>query len=227
MPPFAQIAQIDIAHPEEWGPAALVVVMAAIGIYSLLRVVFAGSRSLGQTTLPAKPYRCVLLPATRPMGFAPSAVELACRLAAVGSGGGAAAGASVLLAFLIEVPRALAVDAPLPDEEAEAERALAEAARLVEARGLRAVTRVCKGRAAAEEALRVAREEKVDLLVLPTSDPAAGPNNPSAVLPAVGAAAVDDVAVDPVRALTAELARRAPCEIVLARTAPSPAAPAA
>lgn len=223
MPP---LAQIDIAHPEEWGPAVLVVVMAAIGIYSLLRVVFAGSRSLGQTALPAKPYRCVLLPATRPMGFAPPAVELTCRLA-VGSGGGSAAGASVLLAFLIEVPRALAVDAPLPDEEAEAGLALAEAARLVEARGLRAVTRVCKGRAAAEEVVRVAREEKVDLLVLPTSDPAAGPNNPSAVLPAVGAAAVDDVAVDPVRALTAELARRAPCEIVLARTAPSPAAPAA
>jgi nucleotide-binding universal stress UspA family protein len=186
---------LDLAHPEELGLFIAVVVVALIGIYFLLRITLGGARSLGNAVLPPKAYKRVLLPAAPSMGYSEEAVTLACRLA--GSAGG---GASVLLAYIIEVPRILPPDAAMPEEEAEAERVLARAAEAVKKYGLPARTQVRKARATVEETLRALRDENADLLVLMIPPDARDPNTPH-----------------PFSVLTTELARRAPCEVVLAR----------
>jgi nucleotide-binding universal stress UspA family protein len=139
------------------------------------------------------------LPALDEITYAPEAVALACRLATPPTGG--APDASVLLTYIIEVPRSLAADAPMPDEEALANRALAEASESVRRCGLRPVPQVRKGRGAVDETLRAIREGNADLLVL--------------VAPP-GAASADAFG-----RLTAELSRRAPCEVILARAQPA------
>ena len=192
-----------IAHPEEWGAAALVTVVAIVGIFVLLRLILGGARSLGgaagAAALPAKQYQRVLLPASPETGYSKEAVSLACRLA--GSGGGHAA-AAIVLTYVIEVPRALAPNAEMREEEAAAQRVLEEAAASVKQRGLQAITRIRKARGVLEETLRAIGEEKADLLVLMVPPGSVSPNNPS-----------------PAASLNRELARRAPCEVVLARAA--------
>lgn len=181
-----------IAHPEEWEVFLLVAVIALVGLFFLFRLVFGGARGASRAVLPPKPFRNVLLPATDRMAWTPGAVSLACRLAG--------AGASVLLTYVIEVPRALALDAAMPEEEAQARRALTRASELVRKYGLPVQTRVRKGRGALEETLRAASEEKADLLVLMVADGSVDPDSPLA-------------------ARAEELARRAPCEVVFARAA--------
>lgn len=187
-----------IAHPEELLIFGAVALAALAGIYLLLRVTLAGARSLGRFVLPSKPFQRVLLPAARSLPYTEEAVSLACRLAGNGGGGKAA----VVLSYMIEVPRSLAPDAPMPEAEAEAERVLAEAAETVRNCGLQAITQIRKSRAAVEEALRAIKEEHADLLVLMVPPNPADPNVP-----------------DPFVTLTTELARRATCEVILARPA--------
>ncbi len=190
-----------IAHPEEWGVAALVAAVAMIGIFVLLRLILGGARSLRGTAaaaLPAKQYQRVLLPASPETGYSEEVVSLACRLA--GSGGHAAA--AIVLTYVIEVPRALAPNAEMPEEEAAAQRVLDEAAASVKRCGLQPIIRIRKARGVLEGTLRAIGEEKADLLVLMVPSGSISPNSPS-----------------PAASLTRELARRAPCEVVLARTA--------
>ena len=180
-----------VAHPEEWGVAALVAGVALVGIFVLLRLILNGARTLGAASLPPKQYRRVLLPASPEMGYQEGAVSLACRLAGNGSH------ASVVLSYVIEVPRALAPNAEMPEEEAAAKRALEDAAALVKRCGLQPVTRIRKARGMVDETLRAIQEEKADLLVLVVAPEQTGSSDPS---------------------LTSELTRRASCEVVLART---------
>ena len=182
-----------IAHPEEWGVFLLVAVIALIGLFFLYRLTFGGARAAARATLPAKSFRHVLLPATERMAWTPGAVALACRLAG--------SGASVLLAYIIEVPRALALDADLPEEEAQARRALTRASEMVRKYGLPVQAQIRKARVAVEETLRAAGEEKADLLVLIVADDK------------------NEDADSPLAARAEELARRAPCEVVFARAA--------
>ncbi len=190
---------LDLAHPEELGPFLVVVVVALVGLYFLLRVTLGGARALGKVALPPKPFKRVLLPTAPSMGYSDEAVTLACRLA-----GREAGGAAVLLTYIIEVPRSLPPDAAMPEEEAEADRVLARAAEGVRRYGLQARTQVRKARATVEETLRALKEENADLLVLMVPPDAHDPNMPH-----------------PFSVLTTELARRAPCEVVLARAVAS------
>lgn len=195
-----------IAHPEEWGVAALVATVAIVGIFVLLRLILGGARALGgaagAAALPAKQYQRVLLPALPETGYSEEVVSLACRLAS-GVGGHDAA-AAVVLTYVIQVPRALAPNAEMPEEEAAAQRTLSEAATFVKRCGLQPVTRIRKARGVVEEMLRAIAEEKADLLVLMVTPASAA--NRSELLPAAAS-------------LTRELARRAPCEVVFARAA--------
>ena len=194
-----------ITDPDEWITAAIVAVVAIVGIFVLLRITLGDARALRHVSLPAKQYRRVLLPTSADTGYPDEVVSLACRLAGGGSGGGGGH-ASVVLTYVIEVPRALAANAEMPEEEAAAQRVLDEAAASVKRSGLQAVTRIRKARAAVDETLRAIGEEKADLLVLivPPGSPSSRANDPS-----------------PAATLTNELARRAPCEVVLARAAPA------
>ncbi|MGQ9523531.1 MAG: universal stress protein [Armatimonadota bacterium] len=116
-------------------------------------------------------------------------VELACRL-------GAEQKADVHLVYVIEVPRTLPLGAPLPEAEAQASRALEQAAEIVRMRGLNPVLHIERAREAAEGIIRAARDHQADVIVL-------------GMRPDIG----------PTEALlgrtTDALLRRAPCEVIV------------
>jgi nucleotide-binding universal stress UspA family protein len=153
-----------------------------------------------------------------PIGI--EAVQLACRLAGNGGLRPAAAGnapaAAVVLAYVIEVPRAFGLSAALPDEEAAANDALAVAAEAVRACGLQPVSVVRKGRGLLDETLRAAGDEKADLLVLTTGGGAM--NAVASFSPSSGGGG-EDATTQAEESFSAQIARRAPCEVILARAA--------
>ena len=206
-----------LLHPDEYAVVLLVGLIVLGGVYALLRLTLGGARQLGQAVLPPKNYRRILVPAAADMPIAAEAIQLACRLA--GSGGAAASGntpAAVVLAYVIEVPRAFALSAALPDEEAAASDALARAADAVRACGLQPVSVIRKGRGLLDETLRAAGEEKADLLVLTTRVETNVAN--ASFSPSEGGGGAEERS-DTEESLNAQIARRAPCEVVLARAA--------
>lgn len=186
-----------IAHPEEWEGFVLVAVIVLIGIYGLLRMTLSGARALGRSVLPPKTFKRVLVPATAVSGYSEAAIRLACRLAGTVAG----PAARILLVYIIEVPRTLALDAPMPTEEGEANRALTQAAEQVKRQGLQAATQVRKSRTTLDETLRAIQEEKADLTVVTIPPDPRNAGTPYSSL-----------------ALTNEMTRRAACEVVFART---------
>lgn len=92
--------------------------------------------------------------------YSERAVELACRL-------GRQQKATLVLAYIVEVPRLLTLDAPLPPEVNDrADKALEQARRIVERHGLKAVTDIVRAREADEGIRRTARNYQADLVVL-------------------------------------------------------------
>jgi nucleotide-binding universal stress UspA family protein len=80
---------------------------------------------------------------------------------------GTAQNATIVLAYIVEVPRLLTLDAPLPTEINErAQKALKHAQRIAERHGLRAVTDIVRAREADEGIRRAARTYQADLIVL-------------------------------------------------------------
>jgi nucleotide-binding universal stress UspA family protein len=88
------------------------------------------------------------------------AVELACRM-------GRPQGASIVLAYIIEVPMLLALDTTLPSEvEERAQGVLAEAEQIVERNRAVAIKTMVRARKADEGIRRAVRAYKSDLVVL-------------------------------------------------------------
>jgi nucleotide-binding universal stress UspA family protein len=87
------------------------------------------------------------------------AVELACRL-------GAAQKAEILLAYVIEVPFTLSLDARMPVEEGRGQEVLRTAQFIVEQHGLPVRTKIVPHRFAWGGILRLAREEMMDAIVM-------------------------------------------------------------
>ncbi len=91
--------------------------------------------------------------------FAGREVELACRL-------GREQKAEILLAYLLEVPRTLPLEAPLPTEESKAREALQLAKTIVDLHDLSSTMEVLRSRIAGEKIIQVAREKEVDLIIV-------------------------------------------------------------
>lgn len=114
--------------------------------------------------LVAKAYRSVdalkrILVPTTGMPYSDRGVELACRL-------GEMQKADILLAYVIEVPRTLPLNAPLPEADAKAEEALNRAVEIVKLHELEAKPLVERAREAAEGIIRAAKDNQADLIVL-------------------------------------------------------------
>ncbi len=103
-------------------------------------------------------------------------------------------GATVLLAFVMEVPRALPLEASLPDSETVAARALADAQEAARPQRVPVEPFVHRTRSARDGILKLIGQENVDLLVLGA--------RPDGLRGLPGD-------------LTRELYERAPCEVVL------------
>jgi nucleotide-binding universal stress UspA family protein len=86
-------------------------------------------------------------------------IELACRL-------GQEQKAEIFLVNVIEVPRTLPLEAPLPEAEARAEDIIKRGEEIVSLRGLQGKGEIKRGRVAGEEIIRAAKDFEADLVVM-------------------------------------------------------------
>jgi nucleotide-binding universal stress UspA family protein len=86
-------------------------------------------------------------------------IELACRL-------GEEQKAEIYLVNVLEVPRTLPLEAPLPDAEAKSEDIIKRGEEIVSLRGLPVRGEVKRGRVAGEEIIRAAKDWEADLIVM-------------------------------------------------------------
>ena len=86
-------------------------------------------------------------------------IELACRL-------GQEQKAEIYLVNVIEVPRTLPLEAPMPEAEAKAEDVIKRGESIVSLRGLQGKGEVRRGRVAGEEIIRAAKDWEADLIVM-------------------------------------------------------------
>ena len=86
-------------------------------------------------------------------------IELACRL-------GEEQKAEIYLINVLEIPRTLPLEAPLPDAEAKARQILNEGEAIVNLRGLQARGDIRRARIAGEEIIRAAKDWGADLIVM-------------------------------------------------------------
>lgn len=125
--------------------------------------------------------------------YSERAVELASRL-------GQEQRATILLGYVVEVPRTLSLDVPLPKAEETGTRALEQAKTIVGMHALECRTEFIRAREAGEGVARVARDNAVDLIVLGISP--------------------DSGFADGSTSRVAEaLLRHAPCEVIIDRLA--------
>jgi nucleotide-binding universal stress UspA family protein len=116
-------------------------------------------------------------------------IELACRL-------GEEQKAEIYLVNVLEVPRTLPLEAPLPDAEAKAEDIVKRGEEIVSLRGLPVKGEVKRGRVAGEEIIRAAKDWEADLIVM-------------GIRPQV------TMAQDILGRDSGLILRRAPCEVIL------------
>jgi len=102
----------------------------------------------------------ILVP-TSGTAYSERGIELACRL-------GEEQKAEIYLVTVLEVPRTLPLEAPMPEAEAKADEIIKRGESIVTLRGLQAKGEVRRGRMAGEEIIRAARDWEADLIVMGT-----------------------------------------------------------
>ncbi len=100
----------------------------------------------------------ILVP-TVGMPYSERGIELACRL-------GEEQKAEIILVYVVEVPRTLPLNAPLPTDEINAKEALDRGKEIVELRELNTITKMERAREAWEGIIRSAKDYDVDLIVM-------------------------------------------------------------
>jgi basic amino acid/polyamine antiporter, APA family len=103
-------------------------------------------------------YRTIVVPVVR-SHESEEALVAAARLAAE-------RGTRIAIVHVLEVPLSLPLDADLPHEEAQADELLDDAVSLVEAYGVRAVSRLARARSAGPEIVREAERRGAELIAL-------------------------------------------------------------
>lgn len=125
--------------------------------------------------------------------YSERAVELASRL-------GEGQKATILLGFVVEVPRTLSLGVALPKVEERGRRALEQASQIVANHHLQSTTEMIRAREAGEGITRTARDHDVDLIVLGIS-------------PEIG------FVEGSTERVAEALFRHAPCEVIIDRLA--------
>lgn len=103
-------------------------------------------------------FKRILVP-TSGVPYSEKGIELACRL-------GAEQEAEIVLTYVLEIPRTLPLNAPIPEAEKEAEEALKRGKEIVELHHLIPVLRLERAREAGEGIVKVAKDNDVDVIVL-------------------------------------------------------------
>ena len=103
-------------------------------------------------------FKRILVP-TSGVPYSEKGIELACRL-------GAEQEAEIVLTYVLEIPRTLPLNAPIPEAEKEAEEALKRGKEIVELHHLIPILRLERAREAGEGIVKVAKDNDVDVIVL-------------------------------------------------------------
>jgi nucleotide-binding universal stress UspA family protein len=103
-------------------------------------------------------FKRILVP-TLGLPYSEKGIELACRL-------GIEQEAEIVLTYVLEIPRTLPLNAPIPESEAEANEALKRGKEIVELHHLVPILRLERAREAGEGIVKVAKENQVDVIVL-------------------------------------------------------------
>jgi len=103
-------------------------------------------------------FKRILVP-TSGVPYSEKGIELACRL-------GEKQEAEIVLTYVLEIPRTLPLDAPIPEAQKQAEEALQRGKDIVELHHLSPTLRVERAREAGEGIIKVAKDNDVDVIVL-------------------------------------------------------------
>ena len=141
--------------------AVLAFVFAA-SMGTLLRWMFNVPRAIPLAAAKARravgAIKKILVPTSGTL-YSERGIELACRL-------GEEQKAEIYLINVIEVPRTLPLEEPMPEAETRAQEILKEGESIVSLRGLPVKWEIRRGRVAGEEIIRAAKDWEADLIVM-------------------------------------------------------------
>ncbi|MGQ9625820.1 MAG: universal stress protein [Anaerolineae bacterium] len=175
-------------HPMGIFLATIFVASMGFLFFWMFRVPPAVPREVAAVRRSVAAMQRILVPVSGKMA-SERAVELACRL-------GEAQKAEIVLAYIMEVPFTLSLDAPVPVEEAKGQEALRTARFIVEQHGLPVKTKLIPHRYAWSGILDLAREEIADAIVMGVGARHPGPR-------------------EEIGRTIQEVLRRAECEVIL------------
>ena len=147
-------------HPSLLGSllAALFAIPMAALLFWMLRLPRAVPQEVARAVRSVGAVQTILVPILEHY-YSERAVELAGRL-------GQTQKATILIGYVVEVPRTLPLGVPLPHVEEQASRALAQAKTICAMHSLQAQIELIRVREVGEGIARVARDRGVDLIVL-------------------------------------------------------------
>lgn len=148
----------------------------------------------GKTGTGARPLQDILVPLLQD-DTPETATMLACRLARADG-----QKTRVHLAYFLEVPRQLPINAPLPEDEKQATKTLEAAEKWVQREGLTAVMHVVRTRDAGDEIVHLAGTVHANILILATEE--------------------GDECEDFLTRIARVVLDRAPCEVILNKLPP-------
>ena len=147
-------------------------------------------RQIAKVRESVKAWRRILVPTVGQV-YSDRAIEMACRL-------GSQQKAAIFLAYIVEIPRTLALEARLEEGDKRAAEILGQAAEIVKLSGLEVETVVRRARQAGDEICDLADRLDIDLIVM-------------GIRKRIGAA-------DMIFGRTSDIVlRRAPCEVLIDR----------
>jgi len=182
------ITPVIVLHPVGIALAAAFVIVLSSVLWWMLHVPAPVPAEVARAVHSVRAVRRIMVPFMDRF-YSERAVELACRI-------GAGQPTKILLAFVIEVPRTMPLDVPMPAMEQRAQAAIEDGLAIVRRHGMIAETTVLRLREAGAGICRMAREFDVDLII-------------------VGARGDQGVVETVFDRVTMGLLQRAPCEVII------------
>jgi nucleotide-binding universal stress UspA family protein len=128
-------------------------------LFWMLRLPTPMPQEVARAVFSVQASRCIIVPILD-LFYTERAVELACRM-------GKQQNAAIVLAYIIEVPRLVALDSPdSPEVEGRAQQALKHAQTIVERHGLKSITSTVHTREADEGISQIVHKYSGDIVVL-------------------------------------------------------------
>jgi nucleotide-binding universal stress UspA family protein len=128
-------------------------------LFWMLRLPRPMAQEVARAVFSVQATRCIVVPILD-LFYTERAVELACRM-------GKSQNANIVLAYIVEVPRLVALESPIPVEvEDRAKQALLHAQTIVERHGLKAISTTARAREANEGISQIVLKYRGDIIVL-------------------------------------------------------------